>query len=74
MIENKQLPDISLTQLSNERITQIATLLQEWQVQPNGTEDIVPKSHCGVDTRTLSSKTMEATKVKDSILLEKKLM
>lgn len=66
MIENNQLPDISLTQLSNERITQIATLLQEWQVQPNGTEGYrtAEVTLGGVDTRTLSSKTMEATKVK----------
>lgn len=66
MIENKQLPDISLTQLSNERITQIATLLQKWQVQPNGTEGYrtAEVTLGGVDTRTLSSKTMEATKVK----------
>lgn len=66
MIENKQLPDISLTQLNNERITQIATLLQEWQVQPNGTEGYrtAEVTLGGVDTRALSSKTMEATKVK----------
>ncbi|QKJ49439.1 NAD(P)/FAD-dependent oxidoreductase [Proteus vulgaris] len=66
MIENKQLPDISLTQLSNERISQIATLLQEWQVQPNGTEGYrtAEVTLGGVDTRALSSKTMEATKVK----------
>ncbi|MBI6530100.1 NAD(P)/FAD-dependent oxidoreductase [Proteus vulgaris] len=66
MIENKQLPDIPLTQLNNERITQIATLLQEWQVQPNGTEGYrtAEVTLGGVDTRALSSKTMEATKVK----------
>lgn len=66
MIENKQLPDVSLAQLSNERITQIATLLQEWQVQPNGTEGYrtAEVTLGGVDTRALSSKTMEATKVK----------
>lgn len=66
MIENKQLPDISLTQLSNERISQIATLLQEWQIQPNGTEGYrtAEVTLGGVDTRALSSKTMEATKVK----------
>lgn len=66
MIENKQFPDVSLTQLSNERITQIATLLQEWQVQPNGTEGYrtAEVTLGGVDTRALSSKTMEATKVK----------
>lgn len=66
MIENKQLPDVSLTQLSNERITQIVTLLQEWQVQPNGTEGYrtAEVTLGGVDTRALSSKTMEATKVK----------
>ena len=66
MIENKQLPDVSLTQLSNERITQIATLLQEWQIQPNGTEGYrtAEVTLGGVDTRAISSKTMEATKVK----------
>ncbi len=66
MIENKQLPDVSLTQLNNDRITQIATLLQEWQVQPNGTEGYrtAEVTLGGVDTRALSSKTMEATKVK----------
>lgn len=66
MIENKQLTDVSLAQLSNERITQIATLLQEWQVQPNGTEGYrtAEVTLGGVDTRALSSKTMEATKVK----------
>ncbi|QGW04981.1 NAD(P)/FAD-dependent oxidoreductase [Proteus terrae subsp. cibarius] len=66
IIENKQLPDVSLTQLNNDRITQIATLLQEWQVQPNGTEGYrtAEVTLGGVDTRALSSKTMEATKVK----------
>lgn len=66
MIENKQLPDVSLTQLNNERITQIVALLQEWQVQPNGTEGYrtAEVTLGGVDTRALSSKTMEATKVK----------
>ncbi len=65
MIENKQLPDISLAQLSNERIAQIATLLQAWQVLPNGTEGYrtAEVTLGGVDTRNLSSKTMEATKI-----------
>ncbi|MBG6040934.1 NAD(P)/FAD-dependent oxidoreductase [Proteus mirabilis] len=65
MIENKQLPDISLAQLSNERITQITTLLQAWLVLPNGTEGYrtAEVTLGGVDTRNLSSKTMEATKI-----------
>ncbi|HEK0625014.1 TPA: NAD(P)/FAD-dependent oxidoreductase [Proteus mirabilis] len=65
MIENKQLPDISLAQLSNERIAQIATLLQAWQILPNGTEGYRTSEVTlgGVDTRNLSSKTMEATKI-----------
>lgn len=65
MIENNQLPDISLAQLSNERIAQIATLLQAWQVLPNGTEGYrtAEVTLGGVDTRNLSSKTMEATKI-----------
>ncbi len=65
MIENNQLPDTSLAQLSNERITQIRTLLQAWLVLPNGTEGYrtAEVTLGGVDTRNLSSKTMEATKI-----------
>ncbi|HCD1091529.1 TPA: NAD(P)/FAD-dependent oxidoreductase [Proteus mirabilis] len=65
MIENNQLPDTSLAQLSNERITQITTLLQAWLVLPNGTEGYRTAEITlgGVDTRNLSSKTMEATKI-----------
>ncbi|MCT8199301.1 BaiN/RdsA family NAD(P)/FAD-dependent oxidoreductase [Proteus mirabilis] len=65
MIENNQLPDTSLAQLSNERITQITTLLQAWLVLPNGTEGYrtAEVTLGGVDTRNLSSKTMEATKI-----------
>ncbi|HCH50460.1 MAG TPA: aminoacetone oxidase family FAD-binding enzyme [Proteus sp.] len=66
MIETKQLPDVSLAQLSNERIEQIVTLLQSWQVQPNGTEGYrtAEVTLGGVDTRALSSKTMQASSVK----------
>lgn len=66
MIENEQLPDVSLTQLSNERINHIAQLLHSWQVQPNGTEGYrtAEVTLGGVDTHFLSSKTMEASKVK----------
>ncbi|MEQ4925338.1 NAD(P)/FAD-dependent oxidoreductase [Proteus hauseri] len=66
MVETKQLPDVPLTQLSNERIEQIVALLQSWQVQPNGTEGYrtAEVTLGGVDTRALSSKTMEATSVK----------
>ncbi len=65
MIENNQLPDTSLAQLSNERITQITTLLQAWLVLPNGTEGYrtAEVTLGGVDTRNLSSKTMEAIKI-----------
>ncbi|OAT50896.1 NAD(FAD)-utilizing dehydrogenase [Proteus hauseri ATCC 700826] len=66
MIETKQLPDVALAQLSNERIEQIVTLLQSWQVQPNGTEGYrtAEVTLGGVDTRALSSKTMQASSVK----------
>lgn len=66
MVETKQLPDVPLTQLSNERIEQIVALLQSWQVQPNGTEGYrtAEVTLGGVDTRALSSKTMEVTSVK----------
>ncbi|MBQ4768050.1 aminoacetone oxidase family FAD-binding enzyme [Pectobacterium versatile] len=60
-----QLPDVTLKQLNNVQQTQIEQSLQEWRVQPNGTEGYrtAEVTIGGVDTRTLSSKTMEASTV-----------
>ncbi|QQG28564.1 NAD(P)/FAD-dependent oxidoreductase [Pectobacterium carotovorum] len=60
-----QLPDITLKQLNSTQQTQIEQSLQEWRVQPNGTEGYrtAEVTIGGVDTRTLSSKTMEASTV-----------
>ncbi|WP_212768786.1 NAD(P)/FAD-dependent oxidoreductase [Pectobacterium versatile] len=60
-----QLPDVTLKQLNSAQQTQIEQSLQEWRVQPNGTEGYrtAEVTIGGVDTRTLSSKTMEASTV-----------
>ncbi|WP_233965537.1 BaiN/RdsA family NAD(P)/FAD-dependent oxidoreductase [Pectobacterium versatile] len=60
-----QLPDVTLKQLNSAQQTQIEQSLQEWHVQPNGTEGYrtAEVTIGGVDTRTLSSKTMEASTV-----------
>ncbi|MBD0846398.1 NAD(P)/FAD-dependent oxidoreductase [Pectobacterium versatile] len=60
-----QLPDVTLKQLNSAQQMQIEQSLQEWRVQPNGTEGYrtAEVTIGGVDTRTLSSKTMEASTV-----------
>ena len=60
-----QLPDVTLKQLNSAQQTQIEQSLQEWRVQPNGTEGYrtAEVTIGGVDTRALSSKTMEASTV-----------
>nr|WP_113869510.1 NAD(P)/FAD-dependent oxidoreductase [Brenneria salicis]NMN93290.1 hypothetical protein [Brenneria salicis ATCC 15712 = DSM 30166]RBP57555.1 hypothetical protein DES54_1635 [Brenneria salicis ATCC 15712 = DSM 30166]RLM31615.1 hypothetical protein BHG07_04995 [Brenneria salicis ATCC 15712 = DSM 30166] len=60
-----QLPDVTLKQLNHAQQQQIEANLQQWRVQPNGTEGYrtAEVTLGGVDTRELSSKTMEANKV-----------
>ncbi|MFC3393769.1 NAD(P)/FAD-dependent oxidoreductase [Brenneria rubrifaciens] len=60
-----QLPDITLKQLTPTQQQQIETNIQQWRIQPNGTEGYrtAEVTQGGVDTRELSSKTMEANKV-----------
>ncbi|WP_224554385.1 NAD(P)/FAD-dependent oxidoreductase [Pectobacterium versatile] len=60
-----QLPDVTLKQLNSAQQTQIEQSLQEWRVQPNGTEGYrtAEVTIGGVDTRMLSSKTMESSTV-----------
>ncbi|MBV4413061.1 NAD(P)/FAD-dependent oxidoreductase [Enterobacteriaceae bacterium YMB-R22] len=56
------IPDITLKQLSPRDRVAIAQRLHGWQVQPNGTEGYrtAEVTLGGVDTRALSSRTMEA--------------
>ncbi|GKV87351.1 NAD(P)/FAD-dependent oxidoreductase [Pectobacterium atrosepticum] len=60
-----QLPDITLKQLNSTQQTHIEQSLQQWRVQPNGTEGYrtAEVTIGGVDTRALSSKTMETSTV-----------
>lgn len=60
-----QLPDVTLKQLNSAQQTQIEQSLQQWRVQPNGTEGYrtAEVTIGGIDTRALSSKTMEASAV-----------
>ncbi|MBE5215311.1 NAD(P)/FAD-dependent oxidoreductase [Pectobacterium sp. A535-S3-A17] len=60
-----QLPDVTLKQLNSAQQMQIEQSLQQWRVQPNGTEGYrtAEVTLGGVDTRALSSKTMEASAV-----------
>nr|WP_263458426.1 NAD(P)/FAD-dependent oxidoreductase [Brenneria tiliae] len=59
-----QLPDVTLKQLNAARQLQIEKNISQWRVQPNGTEGYrtAEVTLGGVDTRELSSKTMEANK------------
>ncbi|TPG58871.1 NAD(P)/FAD-dependent oxidoreductase [Ewingella americana] len=60
-----QLPDVTLKQLHASQQAELVEQLQNWQVQPNGTEGYrtAEVTLGGVDTKALSSKTMAAAKV-----------
>ncbi|MEE3664408.1 NAD(P)/FAD-dependent oxidoreductase [Brenneria sp. g21c3] len=60
-----QVPDVTLKQLNGAQQQQLEQSLGQWRVQPNGTEGYrtAEVTLGGVDTRELSSKTMEAAKV-----------
>lgn len=60
-----QIPDGTLKQLNPRDQAVLVSQLTHWQVQPNGTEGYrtAEVTLGGVDTRNLSSKTMEATAV-----------
>ncbi len=61
----EQLPEVTLKQLNPPQQAALVELLQNWQVQPNGTEGYrtAEVTLGGVDTRALSSKTMAANGV-----------
>ncbi|MCW2481475.1 NAD(P)/FAD-dependent oxidoreductase [Candidatus Symbiopectobacterium sp. NZEC135] len=58
-------PEVSLKQLQSPQIAALIENLHAWQVQPNGTEGYrtAEVTLGGVDTRELSSKTMEVSKM-----------
>jgi len=60
-----QIPDVTLKQLNVPQQAELVEHLQNWRVQPNGTEGYrtAEVTLGGVDTKELSSKTMGATKV-----------
>jgi predicted Rossmann fold flavoprotein len=60
-----QLPEATLKQLTPSQQAALVDSLQDWRVQPNGTEGYrtAEVTLGGVDTKELSSKTMEASKV-----------
>jgi predicted Rossmann fold flavoprotein len=60
-----QLPDVTLKQLNAPQQVELIDTLQQWRVQPNGTEGYrtAEVTLGGVDTRELSSKTMAANQV-----------
>lgn len=60
-----QLPDVTLKQLNSPQQAELVEQLQNWQIQPNGTEGYrtAEVTLGGVDTKALSSKTMAAANV-----------
>ncbi len=65
-----QLPEATLKQLTPTQQAALVDSLQDWRVQPNGTEGYrtAEVTLGGVDTKELSSKTMEASKVPGLVL------
>ncbi|WP_024561136.1 NAD(P)/FAD-dependent oxidoreductase, partial [Franconibacter pulveris] len=63
--ELKQIPDATLKQLNGRQQQALEETLQNWRVQPNGTEGYrtAEVTLGGVDTHALSSRTMEARNV-----------
>ena len=61
----KYLPPSELANISGQALSDFAAMLKNWQVQPDGTEGYAKAEvTCGgIDTRDLSSKTMEARNV-----------
>ncbi|WP_448554381.1 NAD(P)/FAD-dependent oxidoreductase [Thalassotalea montiporae] len=66
MVNNKELTDKVISQLSNEEVTYLQQYLHHWQIKPNGTEGYrtAEVTLGGVDTDELSSKTFEAKNAK----------
>lgn len=65
MVNNKEITDKTVSQLSNDEVTYLSQYLHQWQIKPNGTEGYrtAEVTLGGVDTDELSSKTFETKKV-----------
>ncbi|WP_117235569.1 NAD(P)/FAD-dependent oxidoreductase [Vibrio maerlii] len=66
LIERKELVDKPLKQLNHKEFQQVIDTLERWEIAPNGTEGYrtAEVTLGGVDTDSLSSKTMECKKIK----------
>ena len=60
LLEQQKLTDKPLKQLQHKEIAQVIKMLESWQIKPNGTEGYrtAEVTLGGVDTDTISSKTM----------------
>lgn len=65
IIQNKEITDKAINQISNDETTFLEQYLHQWQIKPNGTEGYrtAEVTLGGVDTDELSSKTFESKKV-----------
>lgn len=59
--------DGRMADLSNQKLSQVAEFIHGWRIRPNGTEGFrtAEVTRGGVDTREISSRTFESTKVPD---------
>ena len=57
--------DGRLADLSNQKLDKVATMINDWRIRPGGTEGFrtAEVTRGGVDTKGISSKTFESTKV-----------
>lgn len=64
LINNKDITDKAVNQLSKDEVTYLSQYLHQWQIKPNGTEGYrtAEVTLGGVDTDEISSKTFEAKK------------
>ncbi len=65
LIERKELEDKPLKQFNPKQLAQIVSVLENWQITPNGTEGYrtAEVTLGGIDTDYISSKTMECKSV-----------
>ena len=65
LVQNKDITDKSINQISNDEVTYLSQYLHHWQIKPNGTEGYrtAEVTLGGVDTNELSSKTFQSKKV-----------
>jgi predicted Rossmann fold flavoprotein len=67
MVNQAEIIDKSINQLTKDDVNQLADYLHHWQIKPNGTEGYrtAEVTLGGVDTDELSSKTFESKKVEN---------